>query len=202
MMPGGAAAKLVIAMPQSSCVWLPCKRFNGNNPDWPPAAGGVEFGGFEWRRPQDLRPGNLVLLQPKKDVRVISQGFSTEEEIGMRKALAILATVATVGATAVSAPAEARGFGWGWGPGLGIGLAAGALVAGAAYGGYGPYGYGYGYGPRYYGYAPAYYGGYAGYGPGYGGYGPGYGYGGGYYGGGPYAYYRGPYYRHRYYRNW
>ena len=39
----------------------------------------------------------------------------------MRKALAILATVATVGATAVTAPAQARG--WGWGPGIGIGLA-------------------------------------------------------------------------------
>jgi hypothetical protein len=38
----------------------------------------------------------------------------------MRKLLAILATVATVGATAVTSPAEARGWGrggWGWGPG-------------------------------------------------------------------------------------
>ena len=52
----------------------------------------------------------------------------------MRKALAILATVATVGATAASAPAQARGWGWG-GPGIGLGLAAGALAAGA-YGGY------------------------------------------------------------------
>jgi hypothetical protein len=31
----------------------------------------------------------------------------------MRKALAILATVATVGATAAPAPAQARGWGWG-----------------------------------------------------------------------------------------
>ncbi len=72
----------------------------------------------------------------------------------MRKALAILATVATVGATAVSAPAQARG--WGWGPGIGFGLAAGALAAGA-YGAYGPYGY-YGPGYGYYGYGPRYYG--------------------------------------------
>jgi hypothetical protein len=110
------------------------------------------------------------------------------EELRMRKALAILATIATVGATAASAPAQARG--WGWGPGIDLGLAAGALAAGA-YGAYGPYGYGpgygyYGYGPRYY--APAYYGYYGRpyYGPGY----------------GPYAYYGGPYYRHRYWRHW
>src|ERR1700684_1756103 len=61
------------------------------------------------------------------------------EELRMRKALAILATVATVGATAASAPAQARG--WGWGPGIGLRLAAGALAAGAVYGAYGPYGY-------------------------------------------------------------
>ena len=70
----------------------------------------------------------------------------------MKKTLAILATVATVGVTTMTAPAQARGIG----PGLAFGLAAGALVAGAA-GAYGPYyygpGYGY-YGPRYY--APAY----------------------------------------------
>jgi hypothetical protein len=54
----------------------------------------------------------------------------------MRKTLAILATVATVGATAVTAPAEARGRG------IGPGLAAGALAAGAA-GAYGYYGPGY-----------------------------------------------------------
>jgi hypothetical protein len=95
------------------------------------------------------------------------------EEIRMKKALAILATVATVGATTVTAPAEARGLG----PGLAFGLAAGALAAGAA-GAYGYYGPGYGY----YGY-PAYYddgpGPYA------------------YYGGGPY--YRHRYWRHRHY---
>jgi hypothetical protein len=64
------------------------------------------------------------------------------EEMRMRKTLAILATVATVGAAAVTAPppAEARGIG----PGLAFGLAAGALAAGAAASGYGPYGY---YGP-------------------------------------------------------
>jgi hypothetical protein len=55
----------------------------------------------------------------------------------MKKALAILATVATVGATVMTAPAEARGRGIG--PGLAFGLAAGALTAGAiAAGGYGP----------------------------------------------------------------
>lgn len=77
----------------------------------------------------------------------------------MKKALAIMATVVTVAATAMTAPAEARGIG----PGLAFGLAAGALTAGAiAASGpyyYGP-GYGY-YGPRaYYGPRPyAYYGG-------------------------------------------
>jgi hypothetical protein len=65
----------------------------------------------------------------------------------MKKALAILATVAAVGATTVTAPAEARGLG----PGLAFGLAAGALTAGAIAGAYGPY-YGPGYG--YYGYPP------------------------------------------------
>ena len=72
----------------------------------------------------------------------------------MKKTLAILATVATVGATAVSAPAEAHRFG----PGLAFGLAAGAITAGAlgAYGYYGPgYGYPY-YGPSYAYYGPGY----------------------------------------------
>jgi hypothetical protein len=51
----------------------------------------------------------------------------------MKKPLAILATVATLGATTMSAPAEAGGWGHhgGWGPALGFGLAAGALTAGA-----------------------------------------------------------------------
>jgi hypothetical protein len=106
------------------------------------------------------------------------------EETRMRKALAILATVATIGATAVTAPAEAGGRGF-FGPGLAFGLAAGALTAGAIAGAYGPY---YGYGPGY-GY---------GYGPGYGYYG--YDYAPAYYGAGPYAYYGGPYYRR--YRYW
>lgn len=90
------------------------------------------------------------------------------------KTLAILATVATVGATTITAPAQARGIG----PGLAFGLAAGALAAGAA-GAYGPYYYGPGYG--YYGY----------YGPRY--YAPAY---------GPYAYYRGYYPHYRYYHHW
>ena len=62
----------------------------------------------------------------------------------MKKTLAVLATVATVGATTISAPAQARGLG----PGLAFGLAAGAIAAGVA-GAYGPYYYGPGYG--YYG---------------------------------------------------
>jgi hypothetical protein len=76
------------------------------------------------------------------------------------RTLAVLAAVATVGATAmtVPAPAEARGIG----PGLAFGLAAGALTAGAIAASH-PYYYGpgYYYGPRVY-YAPgpyAYYGG-------------------------------------------
>lgn len=94
----------------------------------------------------------------------------------MRKTVAVLATVAAVGVTAVAAPAQARHIG----PGLAFGLAAGALTAGAIAASH-PYGY---YGPGY-----AYYGG-----PAYYDYGP-----------GPYAYYGGPYYRHRhhyYYRHW
>jgi hypothetical protein len=138
----------------------------------------------------DFRSGTGFPRQPTKTTCVIPTAISTEE-FRMRKALAILATVAAVGATAVSAPAQARG--WGWGPGIGLGLAAGALAAGA-YGAYGPYGY-YGPGYGYYGYGPGYYR------PAYYGYyrrpyyGPGY---------GPYAYYGygGPYYRHRYWRYW
>lgn len=93
----------------------------------------------------------------------------------MKKTLAVLATVAAVGVTAVAAPAQARHIG----PGLAFGLAAGALTAGAIAASH-PYGYGY-YDPGY-----GYYGG------------PAYAYGPG-----PYAYYGGPYYRHhRYYRHW
>ena len=91
----------------------------------------------------------------------------------MKKGLAILATVATVGATTVTAPAQAghRHFG----PGLAFGLAAGALAAGAAASAY-PYYYGPGYG--YYD-GPAYSS-----------------------GPGPYAYYGRPYYRHRHWRHY
>ena len=86
----------------------------------------------------------------------------------MTKTLAVLATVAAVGAAAVTVPAPAKAHDIG--PGLAFGLAAGAITAGALaatspyY--YSPYGYY--YGPRAY-YAP-----------------------------GPYAYYGGPVYRHRY----
>ena len=93
----------------------------------------------------------------------------------MKKALAILATVATLGATMMSAPAEARGWRGGWGPGLAFGLAAGALAAGAVAAGAYPYYYGPGYGD--YDYTPAHY-----------------------YGPATYAYYGGPYYRHRHWR--
>src|SRR5262249_27004178 len=78
----------------------------------------------------------------------------------MTKTLAVLATVAAVGVTAIAAPApaEARGIG----PGLAFGLAARALTAGALAASH-PYYYGpgyYAYGPRYYGPGPyAYYGG-------------------------------------------
>jgi hypothetical protein len=100
----------------------------------------------------------------------------------MRKTLAVLGTVAAVGAATISAPAPAEARGWGWGgPGIAFGLAAGALTAGAIAASrpyYGPYGYY--YGPRAV-YAPGPY---------------------GYYGGGPYGYYGGgpngyggPYYR-------
>jgi hypothetical protein len=98
----------------------------------------------------------------------------------MTKTFAVLATVAAVGAAAVTvpAPAEAHRFG----PGLAFGLAAGALTAGAIAA----------TSPYYYGGPYPYYGPYAG--P-YAYYGPGY-------GPGPYAYYRGPVYHHhyRYYR--
>jgi hypothetical protein len=97
----------------------------------------------------------------------------------MKRALAIMATVATVAATTMTAPAEARGFRHGFfGPGLAFGLAAGALTAGAIAASE-PYYYGPGYGDYY---GPSYY-----------------------YGDGPYAYYGGgPYYRPQryYYRNY
>jgi hypothetical protein len=98
--------------------------------------------------------------QPSQAARV--EKHVLKWRMRMKKTLAVLATVAAIGATtlAVPAPAEARGIG----PGLAFGLAAGAVAAGAAgaYGYYGPYGYG-----PYYGRA----------------YGPGYAYGGPYYGG-------------------
>jgi hypothetical protein len=112
-------------------------------------------------------PGSAATIENRSRYLVMH----SMEEASMQKTLAILATVATIGATAVTAPApaEARGLG----PGLAFGLAAGAIAAGAA-GAYGYYGPGY-YGPRYYG--PAYY------------------------APGPYAYYGGPYrhryWRHR-----
>jgi hypothetical protein len=116
--------------------------------------------------PQMLRgnPGSAATIENSRRYLV---GTLLEEK-HMRKALAVLATVATVGATVFTAPAQARGIG----PGLGVGLAAGALIAGAAAAGaYGPYGYG----------------------PGYGYYGPGYAYGPYAYYNGPYYHH---YYRH------
>jgi hypothetical protein len=145
-----------------------------------------EWGQVGWKRDFSCLIGGKVRL--RFAAGTLSSGATIEkrvrylagapmEEMHMKKTLAVLATVATLGATAVSAPAEARGIG----PGLAFGLAAGAIAAGA-FGAYGPY-YGPGYG--YYGY-PAYYD-----------YGPSYDYGPG-----PYAYYGGPYYyRHRYWRH-
>ena len=103
----------------------------------------------------------------------------------MKKTALVLATAATIGLSAVTAPspAEARG-GWGWGGALAGGLIAGAVIGGLAssaygygpgygyYGGYPGYYGGYGYPAYYGGYAPAYYGGYttAAYAPVYSGY--------------------------------
>jgi hypothetical protein len=68
----------------------------------------------------------------------------------MKKTLAVLAAIATVGATAMASPAEARRGIW---PGLAFGLAAGAITAGAIAASHPYY-----YGPGYYGYGPTYYG--------------------------------------------
>ena len=54
----------------------------------------------------------------------------------MRKAALTLATVATLGVTAVAAPAPAEARG-GFGPGLAGGLIAGALIGGLASNAYG-----------------------------------------------------------------
>src|SRR5215207_1678056 len=50
----------------------------------------------------------------------------------MQKILGVLATIAVVGAAALTAPAPAEARGRGIGPGLAFGLAAGAIAAGAA----------------------------------------------------------------------
>ena len=55
----------------------------------------------------------------------------------MKRAAFILATVATLGVTAVAAPAPAEARG-GFGPGLAGGLIAGALIGGLALNAYGP----------------------------------------------------------------
>ena len=89
----------------------------------------------------------------------------------MKKTALVLTTAATLGLSAVAAPAPAEARG-GFVPALAGGLIAGAVIGGIASSAYayGP-GYGYygGYAPAYYGYrAPAYYGGgpyyYGGYG--------------------------------------
>lgn len=120
---------------------------------------------FDVLEPKESR----FLPQPANFFGVI-RGRDRKENV-MKKTAVILATVAALGAAAVTtAPAEARGRGWGPGPAIGLGLAAGALAAGA-YGAYGPgygyygpryyrphyYGYGYGYRPRYAYYGPRYY---------------------------------------------
>jgi hypothetical protein len=121
-----------------------------------------------------VRGGPCGHLKPSSRASVSPR--NRERRLRMKKTLAVVAAVATLGvATVLSAPAEARGRGIG--PGLAFGLAAGAIAAGAA-GAYGPYygpGYGY-YGPRYYSPGPyAYYDG---------------------------PYYRHRYYRHHYYGGW
>jgi hypothetical protein len=112
--------------------------------------------------------------QPSLALTVIS---ARREGESMKKTLAVLATMAAVGVTAVAAPSPAEARGRGIGPGLAFGLAAGAITAGAVAASR-PHGY---YGPRY-----GYYGG------------PSY-----YYGPGPHAYYGGgPYHRHHHWRHW
>jgi hypothetical protein len=88
-------------------------------------------------------------LRNRREIDALSR--SPSEEVAMKKALGVLATVAVVGATAITAPApaEARHIG----PGLAFGLAAGAVAAGAAASAY-PYYYDDYYGPRYYGPGP------------------------------------------------
>ncbi|SFI24763.1 hypothetical protein [Bradyrhizobium sp. Gha] len=78
----------------------------------------------------------------------------------MKKTALVLATVGTLGVSAVAAPkpAEAHWHG-GFGPALAGGLVAGAIFGGLASSAY-AYGPGYGYYGPGYGYAPAYYGGY------------------------------------------
>jgi hypothetical protein len=83
-------------------------------------------------------PSSGFGLKPSQGAGVISPEQC--KEVHMKKAFAVLATIVTVGATTITAPAQARGFGRGIGPGLAFGLAAGAIAAGA----YGPY---YGMGP-------------------------------------------------------
>jgi len=181
-MPGGVIVELEIAMPQF-CYVAHFQQMVRRSCD-PNAV--IAIAAVHAPKSHDFaaEPGSRCNQQ--KPSALLRKAFNGGQR--MRKALAVLATVAAVGATAVSAPAQARG--WGWGPGIGLGLAVGALAAGAygPYGYYGPgYGY-YGYGPGYY--RPAYYGYYGRpyYGPGYGSY--------AYYG------YGAPYYRHRYWRYW
>jgi hypothetical protein len=127
----------------------------------------------------DLRSSSAFPVRARRGAARMrnSRVVNAQEDMRMKRTLAVLATAGAVAAAAVTAPAPAQAHGIG--PGLAFGLVAGALAAGALaepyY--YGP-GYGY-YGPRY-----TYY------------------YGPGYYGPGPYAYYGGPYiYRHRHWHH-
>jgi hypothetical protein len=78
-----------------------------------------------------LRHGFAVPREPGsvKNGLLCADYSYQERPMNTKRTALILATVAAIGATAVSAPAEARHRGWG--PGIGFGLAAGALAAGA-----------------------------------------------------------------------
>ena len=78
---------------------------------------------FRARRDFLTSPG----FREREPSRVPGVVSPAKKEEMMKKTLAVLATVAAVGATAVAAPAQARGIG----PGLAFGLAAGAITAGA-----------------------------------------------------------------------
>jgi hypothetical protein len=149
------------------------------------------FGKTIWLQEHFVLLPITVALVPAPRESGGSPGARREGKVEtMRKTAFVLATAATLGFTAVAAPAPAEARG-GFGPGLAGGLIAGALIGGIASSAY-AYGPGYGY---YGGYAPAYYDDYA-YAPAY----SGYGYAPAYYGGYASTYYAPAYYGYRYRR--